>query len=522
MARKKRFLEPIKPRSSPFVWVAVGTLIMTVIMVGMIFWVETKEVEKTYSVTSEDMDSPYAIFDRTMLLNSGTKAIYLNMQERGRRNSDIFLQPEYYKELNQQLQEKYSTLAVVIDQRVVYEGDTVMCEDMLHPILSEPNSETEKDGKYIESNGHEYFLKKMGFMTKDGKEGSMCIITKLDVQLPHILAITWGMVIVMSLLLLFVVLFGIGFTYYNILLPIRELGQAAKDIGAGDMDTELKSRAGQFEELYREFNDMRRALRTSNKERDEMDALTKEVVGNISHDLKTPLTAIRGYAEGILDGVATTPERMRKYVDVIYTKAKDMSRLVEDLSYFTRMYQKKEIFNFDMVRVKEFVAECVPELSMDLETQGMSLVCVCDVSSRTEVYMDRDKIKRVIVNITSNAVKYMNREEGVVLFKITEDLEQVEFMIQDNGRGIPADELPMIFDRFYRTDSSRNSKTGGSGLGLAIVKKIIEEHMGVVGAGSKERVGTAIYFTLPKGKEIKNMLQSKQEESYEERGERRE
>jgi signal transduction histidine kinase len=239
-------------------------------------------------------------------------------------------------------------------------------------------------------------------------------------------------------------------------------------------------------------------LKTSIEERDKSDALTKEVIGNISHDLKTPLTAIKGYSEGIMDGVAATPEQLDKYVSTIHTKAVDMAVLVDELSYFTKIYQRKENFNFQEVIVNRYFSECVAAMALDLETRDIQLLYRSDVSEDTIVTLDEEKIKRVINNIIGNAVKYIYHHHGMLLVQLSEDEEQVTVMIRDNGKGIEEEELPYIFDRFYRTDSSRNSKTGGSGLGLAIAKKIIDEHNGKIWAESEVDKGTAMYFSLPK------------------------
>ena len=137
-------------------------------------------------------------------------------------------------------------------------------------------------------------------------------------------------------------------------------------------------------------------------------------------------------------------------------------------------------------------------MALDLETRGIQLLYQCYVDEETELRVDFEKIRRVVANIVGNAVKYIQHKHGVVFINVSEDEECVTVLIQDNGKGIGKAELPHIFDRFYRTDSSRNSQTGGSGLGLAIAKKIVEEHDGKIWAESMLDKGTAVYFSLPK------------------------
>lgn len=235
-------------------------------------------------------------------------------------------------------------------------------------------------------------------------------------------------------------------------------------------------------------------------ERDQSDTLSREVISNITHDLKTPLTAIKGYAQGILDGVAGSPDRMNKYVITIRNKADDMAGMVDELSFFAQIYQKDLQYHKLDANARDYFSECVSELSLDLETRSISLIYRYDADEAGMICIDREKLKRVINNIIGNAAKYNQRENGIVLVNIEESGEEVVVRITDNGVGIPEDELERVFERFYRTDSSRNSKTGGSGLGLAIAKKIIEEHDGKIWAESKIGKGTRISFSLPKVK----------------------
>lgn len=233
---------------------------------------------------------------------------------------------------------------------------------------------------------------------------------------------------------------------------------------------------------------------------EKVEALMREVVGNITHDLKTPITAIKGYSQGILDGIASTPERMTKYVTTIRNKADDMSGLVDELSFFAQIYQDNMQYDFQMIDVDLYMSDCVSSLSLDLEMKRIDLVYQYLAERNIQVNIDREKLKRVINNIIGNASKYINEEQGIVFVRIEDTETDVIVHIMDNGIGIQKEELPMIFERFYRTDSSRNSSTGGSGLGLAIAKKIIEDHHGKIWADSEPEKGTEISFSLPKYK----------------------
>lgn len=232
--------------------------------------------------------------------------------------------------------------------------------------------------------------------------------------------------------------------------------------------------------------------------KEEAEELMREVVGNISHDLKTPLTAIRGYSQGILDGIAATPERNAKYVTTIRNKADDMSALVDELSFFAKIYKNDIQYEFVQVDANEYFSQCISSLSLDLETKCIDLVYQYLAEKNAQILVDKGKFKRVVNNIVGNAAKYMKEGHGFVFVRVVDEEENIVVQVMDNGVGIKEEEIPMIFDRFYRTDSSRNSSTGGSGLGLSIARKIVDDHKGKIWAESKRGEGTRISFSLPK------------------------
>ena len=196
--------------------------------------------------------------------------------------------------------------------------------------------------------------------------------------------------------------------------------------------------------------------------------------------------------------MADTPEKREKYLKTIYAKANDMTLLVDELSLYTKLDTNTIPYNFVTVNLDQYFTDCISELSLDLEVKNIDLGYFNYASHETKVVIDPEQIKRVINNIIGNAVKYMDKRRGIINIRIHEETQQVIIEIEDNGKGIAEKDLPYIFDRFYRTDASRNSSTGGTGLGLAIAKKIIEEHNGNIWAKSKENMGTIIYLCLKK------------------------
>ena len=287
--------------------------------------------------------------------------------------------------------------------------------------------------------------------------------------------------------------------YKRILIPLDKLQTATKKIADGDLDYQLDER--DFSEipfLFKDFERMRIKLKEDEEEKKLSEDAAKELVSNISHDLKTPLTAIRGYVEGILDGVASSPQKTRDYLNTIYNKTNDMTSLIDELLYYSQVAEKYMSYKYEKIYVKDFFDEYVKDLYLELETIKIKFEYIVNVGRNTVIDMDKEQIKRALNNIVSNAVKYMDKEEPEIHFRVTETSDAINIQISDNGRGIDEKDLPHIFERFYRSDVSRNTKLGGSGIGLSIVKKVIENHEGSVVAMSKPGVGTEVSIELKK------------------------
>ena len=287
--------------------------------------------------------------------------------------------------------------------------------------------------------------------------------------------------------------------YKRILVPLDKMRIATKKIADGNFDYELDEK--DFVEipfLYNDFEKMRIKLKENEEEKVLSENAARELVSNISHDLKTPLTAIRGYVEGILDGVASSPQKVRDYLTTIYNKTNYMTKLIDELLYYSRVSGNEFSYNFEKTNVKEFFDDYVKDLYLELDTIKINFSYCANVDADTMIDIDREQIKRALNNIVANAVKYMDKEEPEIHFRVKETMDAINIRISDNGRGIDEKDLPHIFERFYRSDASRNTKLGGSGIGLSIVKKVIENHEGSVVAMSKSGVGTDIDIVLKK------------------------
>ena len=287
--------------------------------------------------------------------------------------------------------------------------------------------------------------------------------------------------------------------YQSIAKPITVLKRATKEVKSGNLNFKLLGTPqDEIGELCQDFDEMREHLKEQIEVRIQYEQDLQELISNISHDLKTPLTAIQGYAEGLLDGVANTKEKEEKYLWTISQKAKDMATLVEELSYYTKIDANTIPYHFEPVEVKTYFEENLENMSLDLEGRNCRLEFESQVPDGQKVWLDREQIKRVVHNIIGNALKYQDKEDGLIQVILHNAENMVKVEIKDNGSGIEEEALPHIFERFYRADASRNSKKGGTGLGLAIVRKVVVEHGGTVWALSRINEGTQIYFTLRK------------------------
>ena len=285
-------------------------------------------------------------------------------------------------------------------------------------------------------------------------------------------------------------------------VPLNKLRNATHKIAEGNLNFTMEvTGEDEISDLCRDFEEMRKRLLESTEQKLEYDQESKELISNISHDLKTPLTAIKGYVEGIMDGVADTPEKMDRYIRTIYNKTNDMDRLINELTFYSKIDANRIPYTFNKINVKNYFEDCVEEMGIELESKGFAFSYKNEVDDSVEVIADAEQIKRVINNIVSNSVKYMDKSDPRIDIRVKDVGDFVQIEIEDNGRGIGTKELPNIFERFYRADASRHS-AGGSGIGLSIVKKIIEDHGGKIWASSTLGKGTVMYFVLRKYQEV--------------------
>ncbi|MGF7050619.1 signal transduction histidine kinase [Paenibacillus sp. DS2015] len=286
----------------------------------------------------------------------------------------------------------------------------------------------------------------------------------------------------------------------QLIRPLKQLKMAAEQIKEGNLDHSIQIRSkDELGQLGNAFEDMRVRLKESIQEKMKYEENRKQLIANISHDLKTPITAIKGYVDGILDGVADTPQKTEKYMRTIHEKADDMDKLIDELFLYSKLDLNSIPFHWVDTNLDGYVQEVIEGVKLDLEKKGVQLHYIHQEETLMLVKVDYHRLKRVFTNIIDNSVNFMDKDNKEITIRISPfELEEGYAFVEihDNGLGIAEQDLPHIFDQFYRSDPSRNKHNGGSGLGLAIAKQIIQAHGGDIGVKSELGKGTTIYFTL--------------------------
>ncbi|MED1468877.1 HAMP domain-containing sensor histidine kinase [Bacillus salipaludis] len=448
-----------------------------------------------------DVSSIKDLYTRQYALKPLTKPeenVFLDVKYLAKKQPNQLLNETILKQFDQQLDSVTSGLIIRKGEKIVHSSKILnSIKDEKELPSFEPENIKVRDTISI---NHQFFLYvKFDFYFPDQQKGSVLIMREVSpfVELSRSL-----FPVIFGLLFLSLILVNGLLSYIvskSIIKPLFSLKKAAGEMGEGNLNYKIENfRQDEIGQLSKEFEKMRIKLKESIELQLQYEENRKELISNISHDLKTPITAIKGYIEGIQDGVADSQGKMEKYLSTIKRKASDMDQLIDDLFLFSKLDLKKLPFAFEDIDLLRFILNYVEEASFDLEGKAIKLSVDNKIKHEIMVIADREKLRRVMTNIIDNSVKHMKNEEKIIRICINEKEDSVEIEIHDNGSGIEQDSLPYIFERFYRVDTSRNRSTGGSGLGLAIAKQIITEHGGHIWVESQLGIGTSIFFTLKK------------------------
>jgi len=285
--------------------------------------------------------------------------------------------------------------------------------------------------------------------------------------------------------------YGLGFTLEDIIY-LDNIRNKEVNISVGDRTIRIyfavfTDEAKKPEGLIAVLQDVTEQQRLEN--------MRKEFVANVSHELRTPLTSIKSYAETLLDGVLDDRETAEKFIRVINSEADRMTRLVKDLLQLSRLDNNQMQWKFKNISFVDLVKSCVEKMEIEARNKGHLLESFV-IGDIPEIRADYDRIEQVVLNILSNAIKY-TPDGGNITVYIGKTYSEVYVKVSDTGIGIPQQDLPRIFERFYRVDKARSREMGGTGLGLAIAKEIVEAHSGTISISSEPGKGTEVTVKLP-------------------------
>ena len=367
----------------------------------------------------------YGLNEQIELLSANSMQIFNRLTQKYQaqirqsldEDSGRFENTEYLNQLNQQLLDHYAYLIVRKDSQLIYNGSMDAAADMelcsMLPEYSSLNDDLE-GGIYLDGDS-QHLLKQMDFRFPDDSEGTVFIVSRVDEFVPEVKSMIAEM-----LFMGLAILIGVGFLltlwiYRSILRPLGRLQEATKQIRDGNLDFTLEvENEDEIGQLCQDFEEMRIRLKESGEEKVQYDKESKELISNIAHDLKTPITAIKGYAEGIMDGVASSPQRLDKYIRTIYNKANDMDRLIDELTFYSKIDTNKIPYTFTKINVAQYFRDCVEEVGLDMEAKGIELGYFNYVDEDVVVIADAEQMKRVINNIIGNSVKYIDKKKGII------------------------------------------------------------------------------------------------------------
>jgi histidine kinase len=463
----------------PIILFCLASMILMIVFLG-----DFKEVS---SLLPESHNYQKTVQEDTVL--------FYQLKEQSVRNPEKLMDKEYLQTFEDKLTEINATLLIRIDDDIYYSSpslENVKANDL-------PDFGVETSVRNLEEVGSQSFaIKQHDFYTKQGEEISLFLMKDAG---PWNKFVKTFFPILFGLCLLILIGTNALLTYFmskSIIKPIDRLKTAAQFIKNGNLNHSIKaSRNDEIGQLTEAFEEMRIQLNKSFEIQKQYEENRKELIAHISHDLKTPITSIKGYIEGIRDGIADTPEKRERYIQTIYTKSVDLDHLIDELFLYSKLDLGKIPFVFEIVDIRRYLDDYIEELSFELEKRQVEVNFKFDLKDNFQVLADREKFKRVIGNIVGNSIKYMDKELKILDISLISTSKSVDIIIKDNGPGIPEESLPLIFNQFYRAEQSRNMLTGGSGLGLSIARMIIEEHQGEIKVESKLHVGTTITISLP-------------------------
>jgi two-component system phosphate regulon sensor histidine kinase PhoR len=275
-----------------------------------------------------------------------------------------------------------------------------------------------------------------------------------------------------------------------------------RSLTQGNFYARLKSSGGELGMLSANLNETSEKLQfimarleAEHAELEKVERVRKDFVINVSHELRTPLASIQGYTETLLDGAVNDPPIANKFLNIIRQNTERLTRLTADLLVLSRIELGQQELKPMLQSVAQLVTDNVDAMQPLAQRKGISLILE-PPSEEAQVFADAEAVHQILTNLLENAIKY-TPDGGTVIVATRMQGDKIEVSVKDTGMGIPHEDLPRLFERFYRVDKARSKALGGTGLGLSIVKHLVQSQGGVVRVDSKVDKGSTFYFTLP-------------------------
>ncbi|OMF98420.1 ATP-binding protein [Paenibacillus sp. FSL R7-0337] len=287
------------------------------------------------------------------------------------------------------------------------------------------------------------------------------------------------------------------FVFKRIKQPLDTLVDGVHQIRDGNLDVRIEyGNKDEFASVCEDFNDMAIRLKESQRLIQRQEESRKELLAGISHDLRSPLTSVRAYSEGLLDGVASTPESQKKYITMIKNKAEDIDRMVGKIFLFSKMDLGDYPYEPEVLEVNQELFSLIKVTAEEYREKGLDVV-IAALAAEVYIYADPAQFSSMVFNILENSWKYKDKERVQVTIRTKVMGTHMLICLEDNGPGVPEEALDKLFDVFYRSDPSRNNPTKGSGLGLAITAKAVSRMGGSIHAELSPAGGLRIIIKLP-------------------------
>ncbi len=349
-------------------------LILTGVAVAGFTMYQVWSLEKKYGIEGVTYEN---LSNNTMLLSKMTQKTFSTLEKTASSDPEKLEETSYLNSLNQDLTGKNAYLLIRKGNDMFYCGSPTQDELLFSelPEYGDPSADNDR-GVYIGADVQS-LIKQVDFTFTDGVKGSAFIIFHSNSMVPQLKKILLDTVFVIILILILTALGLCTWTYRGVMTPLTQLKEATKNIKEGNLDFTIeKTGVDEIGDLCDDFEEMRKRLKESAEEKVAFDKENKELISNISHDLKTPITAVKGYVEGIMDGVADTPEKMDRYIRTIYNKANEMDRLINELTFYSKIDTNRIPYTFNKIHISDYFEDCVDELSVQLESSGVLSVLV--------------------------------------------------------------------------------------------------------------------------------------------------